>query len=356
MKNDRPPRLKKRYFIDLKVVQWAVPLLLGISAFLMEILEHTLSGELELDPYFISEIIIFSVIGPAVVAFIIVWMRDLMDAEQQANVEINLLNQELEAKVAERTATLQERNVELAQANHELEQLDEMKSEFVSLVSHELRAPLTTLNGGLEMAMQNADTLPEQARRILETMMYETTRLTSLVQTILDVTRLEAGRLEITVGPVALRPLMDHATSVILGSSSRLLRWSFSPDLPPVLADEIHLEEILRNIIRNADKYSPPDTPIHLCATQEGSCIRISVKDHGPGIPKDLQNYVFDRFMRGQSGENAPPGWGLGLYFAKKLIEAQHGTIGLVSPVWQNEEAPGTEFFILLPVDELRED
>ena len=116
-----------------------------------------------------------------------------MDAEQQANVEINLIK-ELEAKVADRTVTLQERNVELAQANHELEQLDEMKSEFVSLVSHELRAPLTTLNGGLEMAMQNADTLPEQARRILETMMYETTRLTSLVQTILDVTRLEAGK------------------------------------------------------------------------------------------------------------------------------------------------------------------
>lgn len=349
MKNKLLDWLNASRFLDLNVLQWAVPLFLATTAIAFEFTEHSLEGELHFDLAFMSETIIFGLMGPAIIAFIIAWMRELVKAERQAAQEIQQLNRELEQKVEARTAELAERNRELAQANRELQQLDEMKSEFVSLVSHELRAPLTTLNGGLELALQSADSLPAQARRILESMIGESQRLTQLVQRILDVSRLEAGKLEINLGPVAVRPLME-AAEVILTPKNRRIDWKFTENLPPVWADEIHLEEIIRNLMRNAEKYSPPDSVIHLCASQEGERVRISVKDHGPGVPLEYQQYIFERFGRAHRGENAPPGWGLGLYFARKLIEAQGGSIGVKSPIWNDGKAPGAEFYLLVPV------
>lgn len=350
MKNRLLDWLNTSRFLDLKVLQWAVPLFLALTALVFEFIEHGLEDELKFDLAFVSETIIFGLMGPAIIAFIIAWMRELVKAELKAVEEVHVLNRDLEHKVEERTAELADRNRELAQANRELKHLDEMKSEFVSLVSHELRAPLTTLNGGLELALQSADSLPAQARRILEAMIGESQRLTQLVQRILDVSRLEAGKLEINLGPVAVRPLMEAAAEVILAHNHRRLEWKFTENLPPVWADEIHLEEIVRNLMRNADKYSPPTSVIHLCACQEGEQVRISVKDHGPGVPPEYQQYIFERFGRASHGENAPPGWGLGLYFARKLIEAQCGSIGVNSPIWNDANAPGAEFYLLVPV------
>lgn len=342
--------LNQSRFLDLNVLQWVVPLFLSVTAITFELVEHGIEGELDIDVPLISEIIIFGLMGPVIVGFVIAWMRELVNAEKQAIAKVHVLNRELEEKVAERTAALEERNAELAHANAELQHLDEMKSEFVSLVSHELRAPLTTLNGGLELAMQNAETLPPLARRTLETMVGESARLTKLVQTILDVSRIEAGKLEISIGPVALRPLMEQAAEVVLVPNNRPLEWKFTRDLPPALADEIHLEEIIRNLMRNAEKYSPPGKPVHLSACQEGDKVRVSVKDHGSGVLPESQKHIFERFGRGHGGESAPPGWGLGLYFARKLIEAQNGSIGVNSPIWPDSHAPGAEFYLVVPV------
>jgi signal transduction histidine kinase len=165
MKNKLLDWLNHNRYLDLNVLQWAVPLFLSITALVFEFVEHGLEDELKFDLAFVSETIIFGLMGPAIIAFIIAWMRELVKAELKAVEEVHVLNRDLERKVEERTAELADRNRELADANSELQHLDEMKSEFVSLVSHELRAPLTTLNGGLELAMQNAEALPAQARR-----------------------------------------------------------------------------------------------------------------------------------------------------------------------------------------------
>ncbi len=341
--------LNKGGYLDLGVLQWALPVFLAITAVAFELVEHISEGDLN-GAGFVGEMIIFGFMGPSIISFIIAWMREIVSAERKAAAQVHALNRELENKVAERTAALEQRNVELDAANRELQQLDEMKSEFVSLVSHELRTPLTTLNGGLELALQHAEVLPASARRTLETMAGESNRLTQLVQTILDISRLEAGKLDINLGPVALRPLMEKAAEVVLIPKNRKLEWEFTPDLPPVWADEVHLEEIVRNLMRNAEKYSPPDPPIYLCACQEGDYVRISVKDHGMGIPRESQQYIFERFSRVQIGESAPPGWGLGLYFARKLIQAQNGSIGVNSPIWEDAKSLGAEFFLLIPV------
>ena len=347
--------LNKEHTPDLASLQWTLPSFLAITAIIFELVEHIGKGDI-LDAGFMGEMIIFGFMGPIIIALVLAWMRQLMDAEKQATAGLQQLNRTFENIIEERTAALEQRNTELARANQELQHLDEMKSEFVSLVSHELRAPLTTLNGGLELALQNADNLLPAARHTFETMSSESARLTKLVQTILDVSRLEAGKLTINPGPVAVRPLLEQAVEVILVPQNRPIDWKFSPDLPPVWTDETHLEEIVRNLLRNADKYSPAGSPIQISATQEGDCVRISVRDHGIGVKPELQEYIFERFGRGQTTENAPPGWGLGLYFARKLILAQNGLIGVKSPLWNDPDAPGSEFYLLVPVASNKEE
>lgn len=349
MKRNLYDELNKGRFSSLTLLQWMLPLVLAVTAFLFELAEHNSEEELYFDLPFISEVLIFGLLGPICIWLIISWMRHLMAAERQAIAEIHVLNRELENKIVDRTAALEQRNDELDKANHELQKLDEMKSEFVSLVSHELRAPLTAINGGLEVALQSADNLTPESRRTFEAMMNESARLTQYVQTILDVSRLEAGRITLNLGPVPVVPILHRSVEVILGTR-RAIKWNLPAKIPPVWADEIHYEQIFRNLLLNADKYSPPKMPIEINVHVDAHNIRVDVTDHGAGIPADVQEKIFERFQRGQSSESAPPGWGLGLYFAKKLTEAQDGVLTLRSPAWTEPDAPGSTFSITLPI------
>src|SRR5512143_1436767 len=219
-----------------------------------------------MDAGFIGELIIFGFMGPIIIRGLIVWMRNLMAAEMRTSIEMQTLNRDLEKKVNERTATLEQQNAELGRLNRELRDLDEMKSDFVAMVSHELRAPLTALNGGLELALQSSESLSPRSRSVLQIMEEESRRLTDFVQTILDVSRLEAGKLAMTLGPVAVRPLIEQASAVVLVSGQRKVEWNITPSLPPIWGDETYLEQSIRNFISNADKYSPSNKPIQLCA------------------------------------------------------------------------------------------
>ncbi len=362
METDLPGRIKdrfqrlERWLLDLDVLQWALPIFLAVTAVAFELVEHIQKDEL-MDAGFIGEVIIFGFMGPVIIRGLIVWMRNVVDAERRTSAEFQTLNRDLEKKVNERTAALEQRNAELGRLNRELRDLDEMKSDFVAMVSHELRAPLTALNGGLELALQSSESLPPRSRGVLEIMADESRRLTDFVQTILDVSRLDAGKLGITLGPVAVRPLVEQASAIVLASSPRKVEWNLLANLPPIWGDETYLEQTIRNLISNADKYSPSDKPIHLCAALEGDKVRISVKDYGPGIPADMSERVFSRFGRLQSAESSPSGWGLGLYLGRKLIEAQNGEIGFVSPIWHGTGEPmGAEFYILMPIAQAPED
>src|SRR5512146_477015 len=362
METDLFARMKDRFqrfetwLLDLDVLQWALPIFPAVTAITFELVEHVQKDEL-MDAGFIGELIIFGFMGPIIIRGLIVWMRSLMMAERRTSAEIQALNAEPEQKVNERTAALEQRNAELDRLNRELRALDEMKSDFVAMVSHELRAPLTALNGGLELALQSSENLPPRSRAVLEILEAESNRLTDFVQTILDVSRLEAGKLALTLGPVAVRPLIEQAAAIVLASGQRKVEWNITPSLPPIWGDETYLEQSIRNFISNADKYSPVNKPIQLCACLDENQIRISVKDYGPGISTDVGERIFNRFSRIQSAESSQPGWGLGLYLARKLVEAQNGRIGFVSPSRENNGVKsGTEFYIVMPVAQTPED
>ena len=329
-------------FPDLNILQWTVPLFMAVTGIVFEFHEHGLANDPRIDLAFIGEVIIFGLVGPLIAGLFIARMRQLMISERAVIAEVHALNRDLETKVAERTALLAERN-------QQLNRLDEMKSEFVSLVSHELRAPLTAINGGLEVVLQSPDVLPPDSRHILETMVNESNRLTQFVQTILDVSRLEAGRLTLNFGPVAVTPILHRSVEIVLGKR-RKIHWHIPAEIPPVWADEIHYEQIIRNLLRNADKYSPLQLPIEISVRVNADELTVEVADHGVGIPAEAQDKIFEQFQRGQSGESAPPGWGLGLYFAKKLTEAQGGKLALRSPLWPETNAPGSAFTVSLPI------
>jgi signal transduction histidine kinase len=337
---------------QVDLIRFLLPLLLFVFVVIFEAQEHWQdSGAFRF--MMATEILIFGIIGPLAVFFAFTYFKFLLQEVISAREETEAINQSLEQTVAERTVALAKRNVELAKANQELQKLDEMKSDFVSLVSHELRAPLTTLNGGLEMVLQSGEQLPVRTRHILDVMVRESQRLTQFVQTILDVSQLEAGRLSLNLGPVAVRPLLERAATNVLASSKRPILWHIQPDLPPLWADEIYFEEIVRNLLTNAEKYSPPDAPVDISAGINDHCLNVSVTDYGPGIPAGQQEVIFNRFERFKQSDKAlQPGWGLGLYFARALTEAQGGYLTLDSPVHSDPDRPGARFTITLPLTE----
>lgn len=338
----------------VSILRFVLPVALFVLATGFEFWEHGSEGQpFPGDGLGWMEVIIFGMVGPFTVFVTLSYVLRLLQELERAGLHLATVNQNLEETVLRRTMALQTMNVELESANTRLREIDQMKSDFVALVSHELRAPLATLNGGLEVARQDETALPAKSRRILQLIAYETQRLTQFVQTLLDVSQLEAGRLQMNCGPVAVRPILVRSAEIVLGAELDRIQTRAPDHLPPILADETYLEEVVRNLLRNALKYSPQGTPIGLSAAVESNQISISVTDHGPGIPAQEQAQVFERFYRVAGGsERKVSGWGLGLYFARMLTIAQGGTISLTSPVHDDPDAPGSTFAVTFPIAE----
>jgi signal transduction histidine kinase len=326
--------------------RWCLPIVLFAIVFSYETYEHIVTkGESWIDVYLGSEILFFGLAGPVAIFGVVSYVQRLLENQWAIQAELDELNRGLHQKVAERTA-------ELEASNAELRQLDEMKNEFVSLVSHELRAPLTTLRGGLELALEKGDGLPGEAQHRLKIMYEESERLTAFVQRILDLSRLEAGRFPVIIGPVALHPMLRRSVEIVIGNTHPV-KWELDAGLPLLMGDEEHLEEAVRMILSNIQKYTPVASPVLIQVARNAQCIQLTITDHGPGISQAIQERIFERFYRGvDKGDiQNTSGWGLGLYLARKLVEVQRGQLLVRSPVWTDEGAPGTSFIFSLPLD-----
>jgi len=202
--------------------------------------------------------------------------------------------------------------------------------------------------------MQDSPSLPATIRDRVALLAQESTCLTTLVQSILDLSRLEGGRFRLNRGPVAVEPLLHRAVRSV--APNREVRFEFTYALPPAWADEIYVEQVAQNLLRNAVKYAPAGQPILVSAQVRGDELVIAVTDHGPGVPREQQTRLFDRFQRG-ARSNGTSGWGLGLYIARKLVEAHGSTIHVESPAWPADYAhPGTRFTFTLPLAREEED
>ena len=342
-RNQQSPITRYRQIArQLAIIRWVLPLALAFIVVVVETSEHLIHNESPLYLDFSLEVVMFGLVGPAIIAAVLSWITKNLELLAQAYERIEAFNVELDKKIQLRTT-------ELEVANDELRQLDRLKSEFVSLVSHELRTPLTNIRGGLEVvnADQNAACSPV-TRDTLGIVQAEVNRLIRLVQRILDVSALESGQLRLNCGPVALGPLMRQIKrDSLLFDEKHPLELEIPPEPLMVIADEDRITDVITNLLSNAIKYSPEGGSIVVRLTNLGNRVQISVKDHGIGITLEEQQYLMQQFYRGNVGPNIP-GYGLGLYFARKLVEAHGSKLEVESTGIPGE---GSEFHFTLLAD-----
>ncbi len=274
-------------------------------------------------------------------------VRDITQARRAQEV-VRQLNIDLEQKVAERTRSLQAAYDELEQKNIELKQLDRLKSDFVSLVSHELRAPLTNVNGGLELLTAAAD-IPPDHQHTLGIIRRQSERLTQLVESILKITRLDANKMPLNIGPLDIGPMLRNiARDMAARAPNHQFLWPEITDLPLLWADEDRLTDILFNLLDNAVKYSPPGSDIRLTVSRQSDCALFTVSDSGRGIAAGALPHIFEKFFQADTRDARQVyGHGLGLYLTRKLVQAQGGQIFVDSRPGQ-----GTQFTFTLPLTE----
>jgi PAS domain S-box-containing protein len=281
-------------------------------------------------------------------------LRDVTD-RVRAEEAIRQMNRDLEMRVAERTRELaavteelSRRNRELEQANANLQELDRLKSEFVSMVSHELRAPLTNINGSLEILLEgNSPCTSTLHRDMLSIAVDQSRRLTRLVQGILNVSRIEAGQIELQLQAFNVFPLLERVRAGMEQSPGvSRIAWPPVTNYPSVWADRDKVEQVLLNLLDNAIKFSPDEREIRVAAEPIGDEMIISVSVQGVGIPELDRAKIFEKFHRVERDDARETyGHGLGLYICRKLVEAQGGRIWVESKLGQ-----GSTFRFTLPL------
>ncbi|UZD92200.1 PAS domain-containing sensor histidine kinase [Cognatishimia activa] len=224
------------------------------------------------------------------------------------------------------------------------------KDEFVAMISHELRTPLTSVLGALKMANSGAlGELPGPIGNLLQLAQRNSNRLLHLVNELLDFKSLESGTLSYEMTELDAREVASDATMSMEGylqDGQKIKLTAPDGEAPLHLeADVNRLQQILANLLSNAAKFSPAESEIELELTQDGDMLQFAVRDHGPGVPEELQGRMFQRFTQAKSGEKRKfKSTGLGLSICKQMTEGMGGQIG-----YFNNEDGGATFWVRLP-------
>ncbi len=227
--------------------------------------------------------------------------------------------------------------------------MEQMKDEFVSVVSHELRTPLTAINGAIGLlAGGAAGRLPEEAVRMLGVAQKNTQRLTDLINDLLDMEHIATGKMRFDMRVQELMPLVEKALAANATHASRhqvSFAITLRADKALVRVDDQRLMQILATFLSNAAKFSPPDGEVRVAVREHGGLMRVEVQDDGPGIPRDFQDRLFQKFTQADSSATRQKGGtGLGLAIAMELTKRMDGRVGFFS-----EQDSGATFYLDLP-------
>jgi len=231
----------------------------------------------------------------------------------------------------------------------EHKKLDQLKDDFISLVSHELRSPMTVITGAINTALTEAERLsPEETRQLLKDAAFESESLSHLLGNLLELSRIQANRLSLYAEVISVRKVVQSTIEEIKRqSSTHQFVMDMPRKLPPVYVDELRLERILYNLLENAVKYSPQGGKIRVSAKLQEEYLVIGVKDQGIGISPPDQAKLFAPFQRleGFRPEGAG-GVGLGLLVCRRLVEAHGGQIWV-----ESEPGKGSTFLFTVPLN-----
>jgi signal transduction histidine kinase len=302
---------------------------------------RTFPGCISVDPDMRSEMAVPMRIGDELIGFVDVECRE---ADTFTVQDLGLLT-----RVADQIALVAHSNRLLSQQRgtmQRLQELDQMKSDFVAITSHELWTPITAIRGFVKTLLRNRDRLStDQLSSFMEIIDRQSSRLARLVEDLLFVSRIEAGAVRLSPEPIDLAPFL-HESIEALGPEGRSRIELRVPDGGAmVVIDGQRLDQILRNLLENALKFSLGDAAVTVSADTPDGALRLEVTDRGVGIaPEDLP-LIFERFHQaGQVMTRENEGAGLGLYVTKRLVEAMDGTIEVSSTLGE-----GSTFTVTFP-------
>ncbi len=246
-----------------------------------------------------------------------------------------------ERKKAEDTL---QRALAIEKETERLRELDRLKDEFLSTVSHELRTPLTVILGLTDVLRRSGPTGREDRDDLLERIFANASEMRTMIEELLDYSRLEDGKMRLAIRPLPLREVILECVELAHVALGRRPTRVDVPDGIKVQADKHAFERILLNLLTNAAKYSPEDSTIRVAAKAENGVATISVQDEGVGIPAFEHSQIFERFYRGAQGSRER-GTGVGLAVVRRYVELLGGSVSVESDL-----AQGSTFFFTLPL------
>jgi signal transduction histidine kinase len=267
----------------------------------------------------------------------------LAAGDRSARVEVGGL-----AETAALGKAFNEMATELELEASERDKLDRMKDEFVLTASHELRSPLTSVQGFAELLMLERDKLSPKQADTVEIILDNTRHLVRLLNDLLDLARSDAGRLTIKPAVIDVASLVEDPVRTMVSqtqSKDQVLTQAIAPDLPPVSVDRDRIRQVLVNLLTNAHEYCAAGASIHVTANSNAGGVELAVNDNGPGMAADQLDHIFERFTRGDAGlTQHVGGTGLGLAISKSLVELHGGAITA-----ESVEGQGSTFRVWLP-------
>lgn len=233
-------------------------------------------------------------------------------------------------------------------------ELDKLKSDFMAAVSHEFRTPLTSINMGVDLLRQQLlGPLTKAQEDLLNSAKQDCDRLTKLIRELLQLSKLESGKIELREDVVDLAKVVESALQPLqlpFQEKGVTLKLTMRSQLPPLIGDEQQYSWVISNLVNNALKYTNEGGTVEIRAAQDGENILLQVKDTGKGIPKEYLNKIFDKFVQVKQSLNATPGSvGLGLAIAKEIVEMYGGKIWV-----ESEVGKGTTFSFKLPASQVQ--
>ena len=232
------------------------------------------------------------------------------------------------------------------------EELERLRAEFLGMVSHELRVPLTSIKGAITTLLASSTGLdPVEMRQFYRIIDHQADCMRDLISDLLDLAQIETGSLSVNLEPIDVASLVDEARNTFLSSGDRItVEIDLPPDLPWIMADRRRIVQVLNNLFSNAARYSEASSAIQLTAARKDFYVGISVADEGRGVPVELLPHLFSKFSSDDSehGGHETHGTGLGLAICKGIVEAHGGR------VWADSNGPGlgTTFTFTIPVAE----
>ena len=231
-----------------------------------------------------------------------------------------------------------------------IQELERLRSQFLGMVSHELRAPLTSIKGSAATLLEAASDLdPAVMREFHRIIAAQADHMNGLINDLLDAGRIDAGTLSVSPEPSELAALVDRARNTFLsGRGLHTVMIDLPPDLPPVMADRRRIVQVVNNLFANAARHAPESSPIRVAAVRDGVHVAVSVSDEGKGIAPERLPKLFQKYTGAGDGGRELSGTGLGLAICKGLVEAHGGRI------WAESGGPGqgARFTFTLPVAE----